>query len=100
MFDLGWDAKLSNLCYQSNGIALFVLLADNVSVDDDFLTSLITTYSSCSSSLVNQEHVGMVMDWIIHWTGCLLTMLGWLYLRLAQDLCILLLTEYHSNVGY
>ena len=49
MFALWWDGKVLDLCYQSNDIALMVLSADSVSVDDGFLTKLMkTTYSSCS----------------------------------------------------
>jgi hypothetical protein len=38
MFALWWDGNVSDLCYQNNDIALLVLLANTVSVDDDFLT--------------------------------------------------------------
>jgi hypothetical protein len=48
MFTLWWDGEVPDLCYQSNDIALLVLSADIVSVDDDFLTKLKTAYSSCS----------------------------------------------------
>jgi hypothetical protein len=46
MFALGWDGKVPNLCYQSNYNVLLVLSADNVSVDDGFLTKLKMAYSS------------------------------------------------------
>jgi hypothetical protein len=48
MFDLWWDGKVPDLCYQSNKTSLLVLSADNVSVDDDFLINLIIENSSCS----------------------------------------------------
>jgi len=48
MFALWWDGNVRDMCYQCNDIALLVLSADIVSVDDDFLTKLKTTYSSCS----------------------------------------------------
>ena len=48
MFTLWWDGKVPDLCYQNNDIALFVLLADNVLADDDFLAKLKSAYSSCS----------------------------------------------------
>jgi hypothetical protein len=35
------NAKVLDLCYQNNDTALLVLLADNVSVDADFLANLI-----------------------------------------------------------
>jgi hypothetical protein len=46
MFALWWDGKVYDMCYQSNYSAVPELSADNVSVDDDFLTKLKTTYSS------------------------------------------------------
>jgi len=48
MFALWWDGEVLDLCYQSNETSLLVLLTDNVSVDDDFLTKLKTASSSCS----------------------------------------------------
>jgi hypothetical protein len=47
MFALWWDKKIHDLCYQSKDTALLVLLADNVSVDDKFMTILKSAYSSC-----------------------------------------------------
>jgi hypothetical protein len=48
MFALWWDGKVPNLCYQSNETSLLVLSADNVSIDDDFMTKQKNSYSSCS----------------------------------------------------
>ena len=48
MFALWWDGQVPHLCYQSNDIALLVLSADTLSVDDGFLTKLKNAYSSCS----------------------------------------------------
>ena len=46
MFALWWDGiKLPDLCYQNNDTLFWILSADIVSVDDDFL---ITENSSCS----------------------------------------------------
>ena len=48
MFALWWDGNVPDLCYQNNDIALLVLSADTVFVDNDFLTKLKSAYSSCS----------------------------------------------------
>ncbi len=48
MFALWWDGKVLDLCYQNNETSLLVLSADTVSVDNDFLTRLKNSYSSCS----------------------------------------------------
>ena len=47
MFALWWDGKVPDICYQSNKTSLLVLSADTVSVDNDFLTKLKNSYSSC-----------------------------------------------------
>ena len=47
MFARWWDAKVLDLCYQSNDTSLLVLSTEIVSVDDDFLTNMITANSSC-----------------------------------------------------
>jgi hypothetical protein len=47
MFALWWDNNVPDLCYQNNDTALLVLFADNVFVDDDFLTKLKSAYSLC-----------------------------------------------------
>jgi hypothetical protein len=45
MFALWWDAKVPDLCYQSNDTRILVILeADIVLVDDDFLTNLISKF--------------------------------------------------------
>jgi hypothetical protein len=43
-----WDEKVLDMCYQINDTGLLVLLADSISIDDDFLTKLKTAYFSCS----------------------------------------------------
>jgi hypothetical protein len=48
MFALYWDGEVPDLWYQSNETSFFVLSADIVSVDDDFLTKLEIAYSTCS----------------------------------------------------
>jgi len=48
MFAIWWDGNVPDFCYQNNNTVLLVLLADIVSVDDDFLTKLKVAYSSCS----------------------------------------------------
>ena len=74
-----------------------VLSADIVSVDDDFLTNMITEYSSCS----------YFADEKTRWKGQgLIKSSGGLYTyhdrlpRLAQDLCILLLIDCAYNGGH
>jgi len=47
MFALWRDGKVHDLCYQSNDTELFLLSADTVFVDDDFLIKLKSAYSSC-----------------------------------------------------
>ena len=47
MFALWWDCNVFDLCYQNNDTALLVLSANNVFVDDDFLTKLKSAYSPC-----------------------------------------------------
>ena len=65
MFALWWDGKVLDLRYQNDDIALLVLSADIVSVNDDFLTNLITAVSSCSWFFDEQRHVEKVMEKII-----------------------------------
>jgi GTP:adenosylcobinamide-phosphate guanylyltransferase len=48
MFSVRWDSKVPDMRDQSNDIALLVLSADIISVDDEFLNNLITVNSSCS----------------------------------------------------
>jgi len=89
---LRWDGKVPDMCYQSNGTSLFVLLADTFSVDDDFLT--------------NWKFLVFLIRWWIktRWKGRgLNNSSDKLYTHhdrlvipcLTRDLCILLLTEYH-----
>ena len=97
MFALWWDGKVPDLCYQCNETSLLVLSADTVSVDDDFLT--------------NWKFLVFLFRWWINarWKGHgltrssngLYTHHGRLFIpRLAQDLCILLLSECSYNVGH
>ena len=77
-----------------------ILSADNVSGEDDFLINLKISYSSCSSYFFDEK-----TRWKCH--GIIKSYDG-LYTyhdRLdiphpAQDMRILLLTEYHDNVGH
>ncbi len=78
---------------------MLVLSADIVSVDDDFLTNMITEYSSSS----------YFADTKTRWKGHgLIKSSNGLYTyhvrlvtpRLAQDLCILLLLERSYNDGH
>ena len=93
MFALSWDGKVPDLCYQSNDIALLLLSADTVSVDDGFLTKLKTAYSSCSHFTDEKTR------WKGH--GLIKSFDGQLYTyhdrlvipRPAQDLRFLLLTK-------
>ena len=89
---LWWDGKVPDMCYQNNETSLLVLSADTISVDDDFLT--------------NWKFLVVLIRWWIktRWKGHGLKKLSdGLYThqdrlvipRLAQDLCILLLTECH-----
>ena len=99
MCAIQWDGQVPDLCYQNNDTTLLVLLADIIFVDDD-LTKLKSTYSSCPYFFGEIK-----ARWKVH---SLITSCDSLYtcherlviLRPAQDLCILLLTEYHDNVGH
>jgi hypothetical protein len=61
MLALWWDGKAPHVCYNANETKFLVLLADFVSVDDDFLAKMKTSYSSCSYSRM-KRHDGKVMD--------------------------------------
>ena len=84
-----------------NDTALLVLSADTVYVDDDFLAKLKSAYSSCPH--VSDE---MKTRWKCH--GLVKSSNNGLYTyhdrlvipRPSQDLCILLLTEYHDINGH
>ena len=93
---LWWDGKVPGMCYQSNATSLLVHSADIVSVDDDFLT--------------NWKFLVFLIRWWIkaRWKGHGLNKSSdGLYThhdrlvipRLAQDMCILVLTECCYNVG-
>jgi hypothetical protein len=62
MFALWWDGKVPDLCYQNNYVALLVLCADNISVDNDFLTKLKSAYSSFPYFSDKLTHAGELMD--------------------------------------
>jgi hypothetical protein len=99
MFALWWDGKVPSLCNQSNNNALLVLPADIVSVDDGFLTKLKTVYSSCS--YFADEKTRWKGHGLIQLSDGLYTYRDRLVIPcLAQDLRILLLTEYHDNDGH
>ena len=55
MFAILWGGKVPELWYQDNDNVLLVLSADVVSVNDDFLIQLKTTYSSCSCLSVEKS---------------------------------------------
>jgi hypothetical protein len=99
MFVLWWEYNVTNLCYKNNDIALLVLSADIVSVDDDFLTKLKLAYSSCpyfsDEIKARWKSCGLVKSSIALYTYDRLVIP-----RPAQDLRILLHTEYHDNVGH
>jgi hypothetical protein len=99
MFDLWWDGKVPDLCYQSNETSLLVLSADNVLVDDDFLTKLKQSYSSCS--YFADEKTRWKSHGRIKSFDGLYTYHNRLVIpRPEQDLRNLLLTEYHDNDGH
>jgi hypothetical protein len=96
MFALWWDGKVLDLCYQSNDAALLVLLADTISVDNDFLTKLRIAYSSCS--YFADETTRWKGHGLIKSSDGLYTYHDRLVIpRPGQDLRILLLTKYHDN---
>ena len=87
------------MCYQSNNIAFVALSADSVSVDDNFLTKLKHSYSSCS--YFSYEKTRWVIHGMIKSSGGLYTYHDKLVIpRPTQDMHILLLTEYHDNDGH
>jgi len=93
------EIKIPDLCDQSNDTALFVLSTDIVSVDDNFLTKLKIAYSSCS--YFSNEKTRWKGHGPIKSSNGLYTYHDRLVMpRPTQDLCILLLTEYHDNVGH
>jgi hypothetical protein len=99
MFALWWDEKVYDLCYQSNDIALVVLSADIVSVDDDFPTKLKTAFSSCSYSC--DENTRWKGRGLIKSSDGSYTYYDMLVMsRPAQDLRILLLIEYHNHASH
>ena len=76
-----------------------VLSADIVSVDDDFLTKLKTSYSSCS--YFTDEKIRWKGHRLIKSSEGLHTYHNRLVIpRSAQNMRILLLTEYRENVGH
>ena len=88
------------MCYQRNETSLLVLSADIVSVGEDFLTNMITEYSSCSYFADEKTrwkgHAGLIKS-----SDGLYTYHDRLVIpRLAQDLCILLLIECAYNVSH
>ena len=90
---------LTDRCYQSNDIASMVLSADIVSVDDDFLTKLKTVYYSCSYFC--DEKTRLKDHGLIKSSYGLFTYQDKLVIpRPAQEMRILLLTEYHDNDGH
>ena len=96
---LWWDGKVPDQCYQSNDTPLLVLSADTVSVDDGFLIKLKTAYSSCS--YFTDEKTRWKGHGMLKLSDGLYTYHDRLVIpRPAQDLRILLLTEYHDNVGH
>ncbi len=77
---------------------MLVLSADTVSVDDDFLTNLMTEYSSCS--YFADERTQWKGNGLIKSSDSLYSYHDRLVIpRLAQDMCILLLTECSYNVA-
>ncbi len=79
-------------------IPLLELSADNVSVDDDFLTKLKTAYSSCS--YFADEKTRWKDHGLMNSSNGLYTYHDRLFIpRPAQDLRILLLCEYHDNAS-
>ena len=99
MFALSWDGKILDLCYQGNDTKMPVLSAGIVSVDDGFLTKLKTVYSLCS--YFANEKTRWKGHGPIKSSNGLYTYHDRLVMpRPTQDLCILLLTEYHDNVGH
>ena len=99
MFALWWDKTVLDVCYQSNETPLLVLSADTVSVDDDFLTKLKKSYSSCS--YFTEEKTRWKGHVLIKISNGLYTYHDRLAIpRPAQDLRILLFTEYHDNDGH
>ncbi len=99
IFALWWDGNVPNLCYQNNDTALLVLLADIVSVDDDFLTKLKSAYSSCPY-FFDKIKARWKSHGLVKSSNGLYTYHDRLVIpRPTQDLRILLLTEYHDNDG-
>ena len=95
-----WGGNVLDMCYQNNDTALLVLSANIVSVDDDFLTKLKSAYSSCpyfsDEIKAHWKSHGLVKS-----SNGLYTYHDKIVIpRPAQDLCFLLLTEYHDNVGH
>jgi len=99
MFALWLDGNVPDWCYQDNDTALLVLLANIVSVDDEFLTKLKTTYSSCSY-LSNRKSRWKGHELIKSSNG-LYTYHDMLVIHPPEkDLRILLLNGYHDDVGH
>ena len=100
MFDLWFDGKVPDLClYQINDNQLLVLLVNTVSVDDGFLIKLKTAYSWCSyfaDENTRWKGHGLIKscDGLYNYHDRLVIP------RPVQDMRILLLTEYHDNVGH
>ena len=93
MTALWWEGEVYDLYYQSNDIALLVISADIVSVDDEFLTKLKTAYSSCS--YFTDEKPQWKGHGLARSSDGLYTPHDRLVIpRPAQDLRILLLIEY------
>jgi len=87
------------MCYKSNETPLSVLSADIASVNDDFLTKLKTAYSACS--YFADEKTRCKGHGLIKSSDGLYTYHDRLVIpRLAQDLRILLLADYHDNNGH
>jgi hypothetical protein len=100
MFALCCDGNVPDLCYQSNDIALLVLSADSVSVDDDFLTKLKSAYSSCPYCS-DEIKARCKSHGLVKSSNGLYTYHDRFVIpRPAQDPRILLLTEYHDNAGH
>ena len=100
MIALWWDGNVPHMCYQNNETTLLVLSANTVSVDDDFLTKLKSAYSSCPY-FSDEFKARWKSHGLVKSSNGLYTYHDRLVIpRLAQDLRILLLTEYHNNVGH
>ena len=100
MFALWWDGNVLDLCYQNNETSLFVLSADTISVDDDFLTRLKSAYSSCPYFFDEIKARWKSHGIVKSSTGLYTYNDRLVILRPAQDLRILLLAEYHDNDGH